>query len=136
VKLAKQVKDTISSCADIGDGTKEMDLATGTFTYAVATEEAGVKDASSLGDDAADGEDDKLGEFQAPSIPNDDINLFLAQHTTQAEGTQDTSSVAARAPNSKGSTSARPLVSPYEYRGSNRNNPQQNRLDADFHVTA
>jgi hypothetical protein len=84
VKLAKCIKYTISSVADIGDDTKEMDLATGTFTNAAPTEEAGDKDASSLGDDAADGEDDKLedevpGEFQALSIPNDDINLLLAQ---------------------------------------------------------
>jgi hypothetical protein len=100
----KRIKCKISSRAGIGDGTKEMDLATGTFTNAVpTTEEVGDKDVSSLGADAADGEDDKLeddvpDDFQAPSIPNDNINLLLAQCTTQVEGTQDTSFVAARAP--------------------------------------
>ena len=136
VKLAKRIKYIISSRADVGDGTEEMDLATGTFTNATPTEEAGDEDASSLGDDAADGEDDQLedevpGEFEAPSVLNDDINLLLSQRTTQVEGTQDTSSVAARVPTvfttpmptSRGSTSARPLVSPYDHRGSNRNNP-------------
>jgi hypothetical protein len=124
-----------------------MDLATGTFIN-TPTEEAGDEDASSLGDDAADGEDKELedevpGEFEAPSIPNDDINLLLAQHTTQVEGTQDTSPVAARTPTvtarpptvamtpmptSRGYTLARPLVPPYECRGSNRNNPQHEGL--------
>jgi hypothetical protein len=125
VKLAKRIKYIISSCADIGDGMEEMDLATGTFTSATPTEEAGEEDASSLGNDAADGEDDPLedevpGEFEAPSIPNDAINLLLSQHITQVERTHHASSVAARfptvattpTPTSRESTSARPLVSP------------------------
>jgi hypothetical protein len=82
----------ISSHADIGNGMEEMDLATVTFTSA-----------SSLGDDAADLEDKELedevpGEFEAPSSPNDDINLLLAQCTTKVEGTEDTSPIAARSP--------------------------------------
>jgi hypothetical protein len=80
-----------------------MDLATGTFTNGTPTEEAVDEDASSLGDDVADGEaeleDEVPGEFEAPSVPNDDINLLMSQRTTtQVEGTQDISSVAARAP--------------------------------------
>jgi hypothetical protein len=158
VKLAKRIEYTISSRANIGDGTEEVNLATGTFTNVAPAEEAGEEDASSLGDDAADGEEEELedevpGEFEAPSIPNDDINLLLAQRTTQVEGTQYTIYVAARAPatspvaartpavtarpptvamtpmpTSRGSTLARPLVSPYKRRGSNRNNPQHGGL--------
>jgi hypothetical protein len=73
VKLAKRIKYIISSRADIGDGTEEMDLATGTFTNATPTEEAEDEDedASSVGDNAAEGEEEELedevpGEFEAP----------------------------------------------------------------------
>jgi hypothetical protein len=62
VKRAKRIKYIISSCADIRDGTEEMDLATGTFTNVTPTEEAEDKDASSLeGDNAAEGEAEELG---------------------------------------------------------------------------
>jgi hypothetical protein len=135
----------------IGDGMEEMDLATGTFTNTTPTEddqEARIV-AELLGsdNDSVDGEDGKLEdevpcEFEAPSIPNDDMNLLLAQRTVQVEGTQDTSPVPANRtptiacaiartpmPTSRGSTSsARPLVSPHDRRGSNRNNPQHDGL--------
>jgi hypothetical protein len=62
-------------------------LATGIFANTALAEEEQDRDARSLADDAADGEEDKEledgvpGEFQAPSIPNDDSNLLLAQPT-------------------------------------------------------
>jgi hypothetical protein len=153
VKLDKRIKYIISSQADIGDGTEEMDLATGTFTSATPTEEAEDEDDSSLeGDNADEGEEEELedkvpGEFQAPSVPNEDIDLLLVQRTAYYP-TIATDPTVARSPTiatdppvlrtpptartptlrviptSRGSTSARPLVSPYDHRGSNRNNPQ------------
>jgi hypothetical protein len=90
VKLAKCIKYIISSCADIGDGMEEMDLVTGTFTNTTPTEDdQEVRIAELLGSDndsvdaGEDGEleDEVPGEFEAPSIPNDDMNLLLAQHT-------------------------------------------------------
>jgi hypothetical protein len=103
-------------------------------------------------------EDEVPGEFEAPGILNNDINLLMSQRTTQVEDTSsvvasvptvaarlptDTSSVAASvptvaarlptvattpSPTSRGSTSARPLVSPWDLRGSNRNNLQRDGL--------
>jgi hypothetical protein len=87
VKLANCVKYAISSRAGIGDGTEEMDLATGRFTHTAHDEEGRDINARSFGDDAAHGEDDAEFEdevpceFQAPSVPNNDINLLLAQAT-------------------------------------------------------
>jgi hypothetical protein len=67
-ELAKGVQYAISFGANIRDGTKEMDLATGIFAQATHAEEEGDKDARSLGDDAAYGEeevrkDEVHGEF-------------------------------------------------------------------------
>ena len=156
MKLAKRVKYAISSRADIGDGTEEMDLATGIFAEAAREEEERDIQARSVEDDAVDGEadaeleDEVAGEFQAPNVPNDDINLLLALGTTATTPfigpvapttvptapTDAASTGTAMAPanpttpirTSRGSTSARHLVSPYERRGSNKNNPQHEGL--------
>jgi hypothetical protein len=193
VKLAKRVKYQISCRADVGDGNEEMDLATGTFT-----------NVHDLEDDDTDGDDDMEerlvdevpGEFDPPSVPNDDLNLLdlhrsinrsiaqeekddesvktsdliyqpLPPRTTQGQedtsssiaatpppglaaslrasaSTRQASAVSRRTPTrttsptrtrttsptrtatptSRGSTSARPLVSPYDRRGNHRSNPQ------------
>jgi hypothetical protein len=75
VKLAKLVKYAISSRADIGDGTKEMDLATGIFANTVHAEEERDMNARSLvvhdeanGEEDAKVEDEVHGEFQAVGI--------------------------------------------------------------------
>ncbi len=47
VKLAKCIQYIISSSADFGDGTEEMDLASGTFTSRAPTEEVEDEDDSS-----------------------------------------------------------------------------------------
>jgi hypothetical protein len=76
VKLAKRIKE-------------EMDLATGTFTNMAPTKEAEDEDASSFeGDNAAEGEEEELedkvpGEFEASSVPNDDMDLLLVQCTSE-----------------------------------------------------
>ena len=91
VKLTKPIKYIISSRADIGDGLEEMDLATGKFTNSPKEEGEEEEEDSHLGDDNGEHtklEDEVPGEFEASSLPNDNINLLL-------EGTQDTSSVAA-----------------------------------------
>jgi hypothetical protein len=55
VKLAKRARYTIIYRADIGDGTKEMDLGTGIlFTNTALAEKERDKYARTLGDDAAD----------------------------------------------------------------------------------
>jgi hypothetical protein len=81
VKLAKRVKYQISSRADVGDGNEEMDLATGTFSTTNVEH-----DLLLVGEETDTGEENDMeerlvdevsGEFDAPSVPNDDL-LVLA----------------------------------------------------------
>ena len=87
IKLAKRVKYKISSRADIGDGTEEMELETGTFTNTFQGQdddldrEDNIEQGSQGQEDFSDEEDnverlfDEVpGEFDAPSVPNNDLH--------------------------------------------------------------
>jgi hypothetical protein len=75
VKLAKRVKYQISSRADVGDGNEEMDLATGIFTTNVLDDPE--EETETEDNDMERLDDEVPGEFDAPSVPNDDL-LVLA----------------------------------------------------------
>ena len=91
VILAKRIKYQISSRADVGDGEEEMDLATGTFTNTIPTEDGTFDGDIEEDEDNERLEDEVEGEVAAPSVPQADLRMLshLAQRSAPAEEDQN-----------------------------------------------
>jgi hypothetical protein len=96
VKLAKRIKYQISSRADIGDGTKEMDLVAGAFTNVDATftnvnatfanvESAPGELADEEEEDKERRQDEVPGKLDAPGVPNGDLQVLANALETNVE---------------------------------------------------
>ena len=91
VILAKRIKYQISSRADVGDGEEEMDLATGTFTNTIPTEDGTFDGDIEEDEDNERLEDEVEGEFAAPSVPQADLRMLshLAQRSAPRAPAQE-----------------------------------------------